>query len=283
MVARGHRGGVVELEAGAVDLGPPRGGAGLVVADDVGVEPEPVPAAVVLRLLEGARHRARERPLEADRQHVVGGQAEPHRVQWLQHLVADRSGRQALDVRSEPSAGAHGPLLLADADAGVGIEHAAVRVLAHPEGELHRPVLPRRHRAHLLRPRPIALRHGGERVGDLVVERLVGGDEGPERRHRAGTLMTTVARHAGSDLRGPSVGPDLRRPRRRSERPRPLRGDRRRARRPLGPRPRVRHRDLRVPAGRAAASRSSAWTRPPRRSTWPARKPGADRGDLAPG
>ena len=70
-----------------------------------------------------------------------GASAEPHDPERLEHLVADRPGLEPLHVGRQPPARPHRPLLRAPAHARVGVEHAAVRVLAHPEAELDRAVL----------------------------------------------------------------------------------------------------------------------------------------------
>ena len=176
----------------AVDVDPTVRGADVVVARDVGVDAPAVARAVHLVVLEHGGNDAFEDPLERDRLHVVGVEREPDAPHRLEHLVVHRPDRGGVAVGAELAARAHRPLLGAARHAGVRIHHAAVRVLAEPEPERERAVARGGHRADLLGPGSIGLRHGRERVDDLVGEQLVERTERSEISHDVTTARSQM-------------------------------------------------------------------------------------------
>ena len=105
---------------------------------------------------------------------------EPHPPVRLEHLVVDRSDAEDVGIVAQAPAPAHRPLLTSPRDARVAVEarcgSCTCRRRTRAASE---PSRARRHRADLLGPRPVGLRHAGVRLDDLVAERLVGRDERP--------------------------------------------------------------------------------------------------------
>ncbi len=169
----------VDGDASAVDFRPSRSHARLVVADQVGHDPELVPH--VRPLLESGWNDGVESEIEGDGLDVVRFQRETHPLHRFEHLVTDRAHRSVLRVRGQGPGATHGHLLGPPARRGIAVEHVAVGVPAHPEPELETSVVGRGHGTDLLRPGGIAGAHDGERVGDLVVESFVGSRQRPDR------------------------------------------------------------------------------------------------------
>ena len=177
LVPGGHPGLGADLDALAVDFQPATGAPGLVVADLVGGLAEAVQVAAVLALLDHAAGRGVEGQVEGNWLGGVGLEHHAHLLQGLDDLVADGPGIHALGVAVQGPAGAHHPLFRAPGDAGVGIHHVAVGVLAKAEADLQGAVDGRRHAADLFRPGQVALADAGEGLHDLVVELFVAGQE----------------------------------------------------------------------------------------------------------
>ena len=177
MVAGGNPCRAVQVQAFAVDLRPTVRDARLVVSDDVSFESCTVgTAAMLVAVLQERRNCRLERPVERDRLRAVGFETEPHRAQRFDHVVLNRADAGRV-VRRKFSRGPHRPLFDTSRHTGVSVEDIAVRVFPDAEAELERTVSSACHRTDLLGPGPVRLRHRRERVGNLMVERLVGGNE----------------------------------------------------------------------------------------------------------
>ena len=137
----------------------------------------PIARADVRAVLGPRRQHPLEAPVERDGLHVVGFKNEANPLQRSGDLVANRPDDGELRLGRQPAASTDGDLLHAPGDPGVGIDNVAVGVLPKTEAELQAAVLRCRHRAHLLRPRRVARPDVGERLGDLMTELLVGGDD----------------------------------------------------------------------------------------------------------
>src|SRR5436190_20995388 len=106
-------------------------------------------------LFELRRERAVEDPLERDRLRSVRLEGEADLLKRLDDLVMDRADDGQLRFWRQTPTCPHVRLLDPTRDAGVGVDHVPIRVLAQSEAQLDAAVPGHRHGANLLCPADI--------------------------------------------------------------------------------------------------------------------------------